>query len=72
MRVYVTIIVRLASQLVNCLYVAKKINVAIFLDTMNTIDVKLCMMVVLIELYPCISLSVTLIVFDGLTSVKQF
>ena len=33
---------------------------------------QLCMMVVLIELYPFIPLSVTLIVFGGHSSVKQF
>ena len=36
---------------------------------MNIINFKLCMMVVLIELYPFIPLSVTLIVFQGDRSV---
>ena len=45
-------------------------NVAIFSDTTNMINVKLCMMVVLIELYPHIPLSVTPIVFQGHSSVK--
>ena len=35
------------------------------------INVKLCMMVVLIELYPLIPLSVTLIAFQGHSSVKK-
>ena len=48
----------------DCLYVEKTVNVAIFLDTLNMINVRLCMMVVLIELYP--------LVFQGHSSVKQF
>ena len=36
---------------------------------MNVINVKLCMMEVLTELYPFILLSVTLIVFQGHSSV---
>ena len=43
-------------------------NVAIFLDTMN---VKLCMLVLLIGLYPLIPLSVTLTVFQGHSNVEQ-
>ena len=50
----------------------KNFNVGIFLDTINMINVKLCMMVVFIELYPFIPLSVTLIVFQGHNSVRQF
>ena len=42
----------------------KNFNFVIFSDTVNMINVKLCMMVVLIELYLFISLSVTLIVFQ--------
>ena len=41
----------------------KNLNDAVFLDTINMINVKLCVMVVLIELYPFIPLTVTLIVF---------
>ena len=52
----------LAGQLSIC---GKKFNFAIFLDTINIINDKLCMMVVLIELYPLIPLSVTLIVYQG-------
>ena len=36
------------------------------------INLKLCMMVVLIELYLFISLSVTLIVLQGQSNLKQF
>ena len=38
-------------------------NIEIYSDAMNVINVRLCMMVLLIELYPDIPLSVTLIVF---------
>ena len=40
-----------------------------FSQTINMITVKLCMMVVLIELYPLIPLPVPLIVFQGHSSV---
>ena len=50
----------------------KNFKVAIFLDTINIINVKLYNMVVVIGLYPFIPLSVTLIVFQGHSSVKQF
>ena len=49
----------------------KNLNVAIFSDILKIINVKLCMVVVLIEHYPFIPLSVTLIVFQGHSSVKQ-
>ena len=48
---------QLASQLSIC---GKYSNVAIFLDTINMKTVKLCMMVVLFELYLVMSLSVTM------------
>ena len=38
----------------------KNFNVAIFLDTMNVMDVNFCMMVLLMELYLFIPLSLTL------------
>ena len=47
----------------------KNFNVAIFPDTINVIDVKLCMIVLLVELYLIIPLSMT---FQGHRSVKQF
>ena len=50
----------------------KNCHVAMFADAKNIISVKLCMMVVLIELYPSIPLSVTWIVFQGHSSVRQF
>ena len=61
--------VRLAIQLA---VGGRNFNVAIFLDTINMINVKLCMMVELIQLYPFTPLSVTLIVFQDHSSVKQF
>ena len=41
----------------------KNFDIAIFSNTINIINVKLCMMVVLIKLYLFMSLSATLIVF---------
>ena len=53
------------------------VNVVTFSDTISMINVKLCMAVVLTELYPFIPLSlslvsVTLIIFQGCSVVKQF
>ena len=50
----------------------KDFNVAIFSDTISMINVKHCMIVVLIELQPFVPLSVTLTVFQGHSGVKQF
>ena len=47
-------------------------NIVVFSDNINMINVKFCMLVVLIESYPFIPLSVTLIVFQGHSSVKYF
>ena len=47
----------------------KNFNTAIFSDTIDVIDVKLCMMVLLIELYLFISLSVALTIFKGHSNV---
>ena len=68
-RVYIMISVRLAGWLSVC---GKNFNVAIFLDTTKMINVKLNVMVVLIKLCPFIPLAVTLIVFQGYSSVEQF
>ena len=43
-----------------------------FFDTINVISVKLCMVVLLTELYPFIPLSLTLNIFQGYSSDKQF
>ena len=66
---YVLISVRLAGRLFIC---GKSVNVAIFSDAIKMDDFKICKVVVFIELYPFIPLSVTLIVFQGHSSVKQF
>ena len=58
--------VRPASRSANCPHVAKTSMLKIFSDTIisiNMINVKFCMAVVLIEHYPLIPLSLTLIVF---------
>ena len=47
-----------AGQLSIC---GKNFNIAIFSDTISVMNVKLCMMVVLMELCPFMLLSVTLI-----------
>ena len=60
---------RLAKQFSIC---CKNFNVAIFSDNINLIHNKLCMIVVLTEISPFISLLVTLIVFQGHRVVKQF
>ena len=46
-------------------------NIEIFSDTINVINVKLCMMVLHVELYLLITLSVTLTSLQGHSSVKQ-
>ena len=61
--------IRPASQQVSIC--SKYFNIAIFSDFINMINIKLFVMVVLIELYPFIPLSVTLIVVQGHSSVKQ-
>ena len=50
----------------------KYFNTGIFSDTVNVIDIKLCMMVLLIELYLFVLLSVTLTIFQGHSNAKQF
>ena len=55
--------VRLASCLTVC---SNNFNLAVFLDTVNMINIKLCIMVVLTEPYPLIPLSVTLMYFKVL------
>ena len=50
----------------------KHFNIWIFSDTINLINVKLCMMVLHIERYLFITLSVTLTVYQGHVSIKQF
>ena len=63
---------RLAGRPPECPCVAKSLTVAIFSNVINMIKLRLCMMVVHIELYPLIRFLVTLIVFQGHSNVKQF
>ena len=59
------------GRLTNCTSVAKKknqkktFNVAIYLVTINMINVKLHKMAVLTEIYPFMPFSVTLVLFQG-------
>ena len=46
-------------------------NILVLWGTVNIINVKLCMMVLLTELYLFIPLLVTLTIFQGHSSVKQ-
>ena len=50
----------------------ENVNIGIYSDTINVINVKLCTMVLLVKLYLFILLSVTLTIFQGHRSVKQF
>ena len=50
----------------------KNLKTRIFSDTINVINVKLCMMVLLIKLYLFISLSVTLTIFQGHSNIEQY
>ena len=50
----------------------KNFNLGNFSDTMNVINVRLCMVVLLSELYLFITLSMTLTLFQGFSCVKQF
>ena len=47
-------------------------NIGIFSDTMNVINVKLCMVVLRIKFYLLITLSFTLTLFQGHSNIKQF
>ena len=54
---------------VKCLGLSKLVALGF---TQTALNVKLCLMVLLIELYLFIPLSVTLTIFQGHKSVKQF
>ena len=47
-------------------------NIVLYSDTTKMINVKLCVVVLLIECYLFIPLSVTLIIFQGHSDVEQF
>ena len=54
-------------------HIVENFNIGDYLGTVNVINVKLCMMVLLIELYLFIPLSVTMTIFEGhSSSVEQF
>ena len=80
---YVMISVKLSSLLAGLVSVCSKISgkclyeclyVVIFSATINMISDKLCVLVLLMKLLPFIPLSVTVVAFQGHTSiiVKQF
>ena len=50
----------------------EKVNMGIFSDTKNVTNVKVCMVVLLIQLYLLIQLSVTVAIFQGHSTVEQF
>ena len=50
----------------------ENVNIGIVSDTINVMNVKLCMMVLLTELYLVIPLSVTLIISEGHNNIEQF
>ena len=50
----------------------ENINNGIFSDTINVINVKLCMKVLHVKLYLLITLSVTLRLFQGHSNVTHF
>ena len=60
-----------ARRPVHCL-AWQKLSVAIFSDTVNVINAKLCVIVQLVELCLFIPLSVTLATFQGHSNVEQF
>ena len=50
----------------------KNFNLANVLDTINIINDKLCIMLLLTKLYPYTPVSMTLSVFQGHTIIRQF
>ena len=54
-----------------CLGLSKNFNIEIFSNSIDVINVNLCMIVHLIDLYLFIQLKVTLTIFQGHASVKQ-
>ena len=67
-----------SREIINMFFISKvsrlveNIDGGIYLDTINVINIKLSMMTLHIELYLFIPFSVTLIVFQVHSSVKQF
>ena len=52
--------------------IVENFNIRIYSDTINVVNVELCMMVLLIELYLFIPLSVALAIFQGHSNVEHF
>ena len=50
----------------------KNFNTGIYTDTINVVNVKPCMMVLLMELYLFLAFSVTLTIYQGHSNVKHF
>ena len=67
-----------SREMINMFFVSQvsglveNLNIAIYSDNINVINIKLCMMVLLTELYLFIPLSVTLTIFQGHNNVEQF
>ena len=61
-----------SREIINMFFVGQVFRLGIYSDTINMVNVKLCMMVQLIELYLFIPLSVTLTVYKGHSNVEQF
>ena len=52
--------------------IVENFNIRIYSDTINVVNVELCMMVLLIELYLFIPLSVALAILQGHSNVEHF
>ena len=70
MCVYLVISVLVASRM--NVWCGKNFNIVIFSNSVKVINVKFCLVVLLIELYLFIPLSVILTILQGHLSVKQF
>ena len=53
-------------------WLVENFQIGIFSDTINATNVKLCMILLLIDLCLFIPLSITLTIFEGHSSVKEF
>ena len=67
-----------SREIINMFFVSQvsglveNLNIAIYSDNINVINIKLCMLVLLTELYLFIPLSVTLTIFQDHRNVEQF
>ena len=53
-------------------WLVENFNIGVYSDTIDVINVKLCIMVLLIELYLFIPFSVDSTIFQGHSNVRQF